>query len=219
MKPRNFGGFLTATLLLAALMAPPGTAFADDDDDDSAASFAGVGSFFGPEEIDGSSILVRAESGVAYTLSTRELEPGAAYTNWWVAFNNPEDCVDPCNCSDADFDNPDEVISVFWATGRVADDHGQGDFAANVDFGELPPNPNQVAFGLANPIVPGAEVHVIVRTHGQASTLPRALEAQLTEFNGGCTKTSDDDPPGDACFDVQFSVHRSPVCRPGDDDD
>ena len=219
MKTHNFVGCLTTAFLLAALLVPPGTAFADDDDNNSAVSFAGVGSFFDPEEIDGSSILVRTETGIAYTLSTRELAPGAAYTNWWVAFNNPEDCVDPCNCSDVDFANPDEVISVFWATGRVADSNGQGDFAANVDFGELPSNPDQVAFGLANPIEPGAEVHVIVRTHGEASALPDVLEAQLTEFNGGCAATSNEDPADDACFDLQFSVHRSPVCQPGDDDD
>ncbi len=39
------------------------------------------------------------------------------------------------------------------------------------------------------------------------------LDAQLTQFNGGCPPNPDEQPGG--CIDVQFSVHRAPVCANG----
>lgn len=39
------------------------------------------------------------------------------------------------------------------------------------------------------------------------------LDAQLTQFNGGCPPNPDEQPGG--CIDVQFSVHRAPVCDNG----
>lgn len=40
-----------------------------------------------------------------------------------------------------------------------------------------------------------------------------ALKAQLTQFNGGCPPNALEVPGG--CIDVQFSIHRAPVCFNG----
>lgn len=213
--------FLASALvtLLAGLLTFSAAADDDDDDTRSAVSFAGVEEFpvAGGDAVDGASILLRNDEGVAYTFSTRSLRRAAPYTNWWVNFNNPEDCTTPCACSDVDFGNPEVDIGVFWATGRVTNGFGQADFSAQVAYGDLPGGEDQVPFApaFASPIEPGAEIHLIVRAHGPR--LRGALEEQLTQFNGGCPPHPVDSLEG--CVDVQFSVHRSPQCKADDDDD
>ena len=94
---------------------------------------------------------------------------------------------------------------MFWATGRVIDRFGQAVFAADVAYEVLPAGDDQVPFGdFARPIEEGAEIHIIVRSHGLPIT--SLLEEQLTSFDGGCDIR--------ACDDVQFSVHSSPTCSP-----
>ncbi|MBI3245111.1 MAG: hypothetical protein HYZ50_01245 [Deltaproteobacteria bacterium] len=44
-----------------------------------------------------------------------------------------------------------------------------------------------------------AEIHLVVRTHGLASTDPAVLQLQLTTFNGGC--------PPNTCVNVQVAPH------------
>lgn len=150
-----------------------------------------------------SSLLVRTDDGVAMTINTRELQRRGAYTNWWITFNDPEECSTPCECTGDDLGTPAVNGGVFWATGRVADRFGQAEFAANTDFGERPDGEGQIPNpDLDNPVAEGAEIHLVVRSHGRA--LGRFLEEQLTTINGGC-------PPNE-CVDVQFAIHRSPTC-------
>lgn len=170
-----------------------------------------VQSFDGETEVDGTSILHRIgdQGRVAMTLETRELENNSPYTIWWVVFNNPELCDTPCACGDPDFANADEVgIGVFWATGRFSNNVGDADFAAQVDEGELPRGPDQVPFpDFASPLEDedDAEIHLVVRAHGQPLSQQTQLR-QLTEFDGGC--------PPNVCVDVQFAIHPSPSCTP-----
>lgn len=217
MKNNHISVSLIGAICGAALLLPS-PALADDDDGGTEISFAGVEEFpvLGGHAVDGASILTRNERGVAYTLSTRGLHPDATYTNWWVSFNNPESCLIPCGCGAADFDNADVDIGVFWATGRFSDGVGQADFSAEVDYGELPAGADQVPFfpAFASPIVPGAEIHLIVRAHGPTVN---GGEAQLTRFNGGCPPNPSDDLNG--CIDVQFSVHSAAQCDAEDEDD
>jgi hypothetical protein len=149
--------------------------------------------------------LTRTATGIASTVSTSNLSPGAAYTMWWVIFNNPEFCVG--GCGEDDFSNPTVNASVFFADGEVIGLNGLGNFSAQVGIGQLP-SPNQVELGngLLNPLT--AEVRNVVRDHGPASSDP----AQLTTFNGGCTLT-----PGDGlfpCHDEQLAVFSTPVPEP-----
>jgi hypothetical protein len=172
-------------------------------------SYADVQRFSG-EVVDGSELFVRTDMGVAYTMNASDLEKDHAYTNWFVTFNKPALCDTACLCgADEDFemDNAAEIgIGVFWATGRVADKLGQANFAAHADYGVLPAGVDQVPFpGLDSPIMEGAEVHIVTRDHGKKKKGSK-LEAQLSEFNGGC--------PKDGCVDVQFAVNPSPTCVP-----
>lgn len=153
--------------------------------------------------------LTRTATGIASTVSTSNLSTGAAYTMWWVIFNNPEFCVG--GCGEDDFSNPTVNASVFFADGEVIGSNGLGNFSAQVGIGQLP-NPNQVELGngLFNPLT--AEVWNVVRDHGPASSDPALLQAQLTTFNGGCTLT-----PGDGlfpCRDEQLAVFSTPVPEP-----
>lgn len=153
--------------------------------------------------------LTRTATGIASTVSTSNLSPGAAYTMWWVIFNNPEFCVG--GCGEDDFFNPTVNASAFFADGEVIGLNGLGNFSAQVGIGQLP-NPNQVLFGngLFNPLT--AEVWNVVRDHGPASSDLALLNAQLTTFNGGCTLT-----PGDGlfpCLDEQSAVFSTPVPEP-----
>ena len=157
-------------------------------------------------ELDSTSALHRSRTGVGYTASVRGLEPGAAYTNWFVAFTRPDRCETACACGLADLSNPDAEVGVYYATGRVADDYGQATFSSETDYGELPDGEDQVPLaGLENPVTLRSEVHLVVRRHDRAAVDDLLREAQLTTFNAGC--------PAGGCVDEQVSVHRSPSCR------
>lgn len=148
-----------------------------------------------------SSVMTRYANGVAYTISTVGLVPGGAYTNWWVIFNNPQFCSPP-GCSGKDFPqnggDPKVQASVLWATGRVADAGGQGNFSAQLAAGGVSAAPGQILFGpgLLNPS--RAEIHIIVRSHGFA-LWGSDLVAQLTTVAGGCALAG--------CQDQQFVMH------------
>jgi len=160
-------------------------------------------------KVDATTLLVRNDDGVAMTFDTKQLRPRAPYTAWWVVFNNPELCREPCACGFPDvFDAAqaeDVETAVFWATGRVTDRYGQAHFSGAVGVGEeeLPTGDDQVVFG-PGLLDPDAEIHLVTRTHGRERHPERRLEKQLTEFNGLCSPN---------CFDQQVSVHRSPTCE------
>ncbi|MEM7023627.1 MAG: hypothetical protein AAF637_13700 [Pseudomonadota bacterium] len=154
-------------------------------------------------EVDGTSTLIRSRDGASFTLDTRHLRKNAPYTIWWVVFNKPQACEEPYACGAVDLDNPAVETGLFWATGRLADRHGQATFAAEIDVGELPTEEGQLPHPVAvNPLTDPkrAEIHLVVRGHGRKRGAH--LEAQLTTLNGGC-------PPND-CGNVQFSIHASP---------
>lgn len=154
-------------------------------------------------ESDGASTLIRTGKNVGYHAVLRNLEPGAAYTNWFVTFNEPQNCAVPCSCGVADLFTPAVETGIFFATGGVADAYGRASFAGETNWGEVPGGFDQAPapFGAE----PDAEVHIVVRTHGPARDDPGELEVQLTQFDGNC--------PDGGCVDEQVSVHRSPFCR------
>lgn len=159
------------------------------------------------DEIDATTMLVRRRDGIGMSFNTTQLLPDAPYTAWWVIFNKPNKCLNPCECG---FDDVFDLVhstnaqtSVFFATGRMTDSNGQAVFSAQIERNELPTGDDQVLFGpgLTNP---DAEVHLVTRTHGLALGSRDELDEQLTQFNGGCNVD---------CFDTHVSVHRSPSCE------
>lgn len=166
------------------------------------------GSPIPPDERDvtGSAILVRSEQGVTINVSTSQLEPGYAYSNWWIIFNHPEACEDGCGADD--LGNPDVEASVTYATGRVANADGEAHFSAFLPVGLVRLNRtvegrerHRLGPGLQN--LWGAEIHYIIRSHGPAGPSVATLIEEIGTFNHSCDRA-----PG--CYDAQVIAFAKP---------
>ena len=143
-----------------------------------------------------SSTLVRTRNGVSIQLSTSGLEPGATYTVWMVVFNNPAACSDGVCGEDDVLPPPGNVaaeVAVARVSGRVITASGAANFGGRLNVGAM----SEVLFGpgLTDPMT--AEIHLIVRSHGEK--IPGLVDNQIHEVGGGCEIN--------VCEDVQFSVH------------
>ncbi len=205
---------LVFSLLLALALAVSSAA-----QEDMQTSTATVHLMSDGSEIEGSwSTLTRYENGVAMTLHTSGLTAGDVVTAWWVIFNAPENCSDgACDANDVFmFDDEGKMIvgdsgpqanaeqreaaqiSVLGATGNLVGESGEGHFAAWLGVGEVP----GVLFGPALQNASGAEIHVVLRTHGPLD--PDTFDEQITAFNGGCPAEF----PNAPCRNVQSAVHQ-----------
>lgn len=161
----------------------------------------------------GTSTITRTTGGVSIVNHTTGLTSGDAVTNWFVVFNNPEACIVPGECSDADLvafvgsldpENPDAAqnpvgIDVLFATGHVVNGN-RTSFAAHLAVGDTSGSLfGPFSVGLQDPFK--AEVHSIVRTHGPA--IPGIVNAQIRTVEGGCDPDTDE-----PCEDVQAAVHK-----------
>jgi hypothetical protein len=143
--------------------------------------------------------LVRLASGVSITLHTSDLDVESAYSLWVVIFNNPAGCSEPCG--NDDLTNAAAEPSARFGVGHLIGQSGKGSFGAHIPAGNTgeglpaaPPPP--FGPGLLNPL--GAEIHLVLRTHGPAA--PASLPEQIASFNGGC--------PPNTCENRQVSVHK-----------
>lgn len=153
----------------------------------------------------GSSTLNRTPSGVTLSASTTMLGVDAVYTLWWVIFNNPAACAaDPC--ADTDFATAAVEASVMNATGRAADANGEATFSAFLPVGFTHTEPvsatGRQLFGPGLQEAAGAEIHVIIRSHGPASGNPE----QLNTFMADCDNVA----PAMGCYDDQAIVFPRP---------
>lgn len=152
----------------------------------------------------GTSHLVRTDRAVSVALISEALTPDDAYTLWWVIFNQPDGCAGDCDEDDVlDADgnldpNPAADVSVLFADGRLAVG-STGAFAAQLAEGE---QPGEVLTGSGLTNARGAEVHLVVRSHGPA--VDDLLDEQLSTFAGGCEIAGGPN----TCADVQFAVHQ-----------
>lgn len=129
--------------------------------------------------------LVATSSGVSARLSARDLEPGHAYTLWFVLVNNPGAC-DPRPCTGPDIlTNPAVDSQVAYGAGQVAGNSGTATFSTRFNAGPvagwLPGR------ALDDPLL--AEYHLVVNDHGpmHAAHMPDMIRT----YRGGC---SDDSP-------------------------
>lgn len=192
---------------------------------------APVLTFDGLDEV-GTSHLVRTPNGINYNLSTSGLEPGHAYTLWFVVFNNTAGCVDGTPgfslCGPFDVVNDDARPDMMYAAGNIAGGSGQATFAGRRRAGDASGSANGPvalpAYGLEDPF--GAEIHLVVHDHGPM--IPEFLPDMIQSIDGGCfdagvpaagvaSPWNDyDGPPGvgaygrrgpNACGSVQFAIH------------
>jgi hypothetical protein len=152
----------------------------------------------------GASTLIRGANGVAGTLRLDGLTPLRATTVWWVVFNRPAGCAAACDTGDLFDDtgalapNPEARISLIWAAGQLPASSSAA-FDLHLDRG----SENDAVFGpgLLDPA--GAEIHLLVRTHGPAlggDTRGERLKAQLTSYEGGCATNR--------CRNTHLAIHR-----------
>lgn len=210
-------------LMLAAALAIPGTVGADHGN-----PHADVQQLFNFEDgsrADGASVLWRDDDlgTVTARIWAASLEPGAAYTYWWVVFNHPENCNTGA-CGEDDIFNPDFSfnlaqhdavgLAVLGGNGEIASDTGAATFSGVLFEGsslghEVLIGDGGFASDNGNLLIDAvtAEVHVVIRNHGPAQS-GADLAEQLLTFGGNCTtEPVVDDDPTFACFDEQFAVH------------
>ena len=169
----------------------------------------------GLEGIMGTSKLLRNKSGITVNFKAINLKPGA-YTIWWVIWNNPEECATPGACIEDDFATPGKVgVEVMYAAGHVVGTNGKGNFSARLKAGDLPESmntsfgfPSVGGLGVGNTF--GAEVHVVLRTHGPV--VPTLVSEQISSYRGGCNNpfaippfTSYPDAIGE-CADIAAAI-------------
>jgi len=110
---------------------------------------------------------------------------GDATTNWFVIFNDPSGCTDPCGEDDViDMilgDNSAQV-GIHFAAGHVAGSptwHAAGTLRVGDDSGLFLGDVLIDAFA--------AEVHVVARSHGAMSTIPPGERGYaINSIDGGC---------------------------------
>ncbi len=162
--------------------------------------------------VSGESTLVRTVNGLSMTFTDNELEPGDAYSIWWLIFNNPAGCTGGCGEDEVGAflesgENPAE-LSALNATGGVADSSGSATFSASLAIGDE--GPGEFLFGEGVTDSLGAEVHLIIRTHGPASEDADTLLAQTSTFGGSCDVNAGGtlaEGEGFACLEPHASIH------------
>lgn len=145
-------------------------------------------------KIVGTSTIVRDESGVSFTIQTKGLIPGNAYTIW-IIFKQKTDSKE------------DRMIAVN-ATGGVAPSAEKAVFAGRVGVGRIwdaRGDRSAVRFNgeFFDPMK--ATVMFAIANHGKAD--PKKLHEQLTtRFGGNCSnRKGNKDPEAKPCLTVQRS--------------
>lgn len=177
----------------------------------------------------GQSILVRdgAQGTISAKINATHLEPGHAYTYWWVVFDDPSQCEVPFECGEADLftdvglnvSQIDAVgISVLGGNGEIANNGGRATFTGRLfaDTGaghDVVVGPGGALLDAGDFLneanVMTAEIHIVLRDHGPALS-GAALADQLLTFAGNCTAASSAGlGDGDfTCIEPQFAVHK-----------
>ncbi len=144
----------------------------------------------------GGSMLARTPDGIFMNYHTAGLMPGTVATFWLSIFNTPAGCAtNPCTA--ADFTNPNAHGALVYGGGRIIGADGTATFGGFRAVGDTAGVFDGTAGRLILPLT--AQIHLVVRTHGAASSDPIALNQQLTTFNGGC--------PPNTCANIQISSH------------
>jgi hypothetical protein len=140
-------------------------------------------------DLGGAATLVRSKHAIELHISTSGLDLNAAYSVWWVVFNNPSACVGGCGLDD--LGRPEVRASVLNAAGFVTGFDGTANVDARLEGGEPPLGVVITPAGTVNGLDVSngfrAEVHFILRSHGMI--LPGSVAAQISTTSGGCNPT------------------------------
>ena len=151
---------------------------------------ANVVDFDSGKPVKGAATLTRAMESATARIYTTGLQKKAAYTIWWVVWNDPSLCTGGCGEDDLGITRN----SVFYAGGFVTGKEGTVNVSVHVDAGDLAggidvllPGGLEVGHGFL------AEIHLIIRSHGKI--IKGMADAQVGTFFGACDINT--------CFDDQ----------------
>jgi hypothetical protein len=168
----------------------------------------------------GWSRMYRTDDSDRFQFRSGHLNPRDAVTMWFVSFNNPAGCTDPCGPDDVFIDgdpalglDADAIASAAvvagYAGGDVAGPNGKIYIGGTVDEGAV--NGTETIVGV-EPVLHDArtaEIHLVARSHGPA--IKGLVDVQLGSYGGGCDVFH---LPGvyplglGECSDVQAAVHK-----------
>lgn len=175
--------------LAVALVLGFGVATVHGHDDEDRRTYQ-TANFFQPgtpaNQLGGAATLYRSKQRLEVRVATSGLNPGSAYSVWWVLFHNPSACSPP-GCGADDLKTDAVRASVFYAAGFVTGMDGTGYATGYVDAGALPEGV-EVSDGTVSGLRRGrglrTEVHIVLRTHGLIN--PGRVHEQIGSFNGAC---------------------------------
>lgn len=213
MKRLNIVRFVAAAAALPAVLLPAITGAAEFEPalGKPKVSISDMAVFPNGPAVAGASVLTRYNTHVNGTVSATGLTAYGAYSWWWVVFNNPAFCVDGCGLDDLPFGatpisngDPRVEASLLWGAGFVANGTGAAQVEARLDRAK-PPGEVRFGPGLRRPR--GAEIHIVLRSHGPA--VAGEVAGQIGSFNGGCTA---EEIAALMCpnGNVQFAAHSLP---------
>ncbi len=149
--------------------------------------------------VPGAGTLLRSGNSLDLRVQMSGLDTNAAYTLWWIIFNNPEECTTgaaPALCGSGDLDpdrdgagiNPVDR-GVRNAAAFLTGLDGTANIVARLHEGPAPTGPAAAGFGQLNDSV-GAEIHIVIQTHG--APLAGSVATQMTIPGGVCNPDCED---------------------------
>lgn len=129
----------------------------------------------------GGATLTRTRQSATARIYTTGLHTEAAYTIWWVVWNDPSACTGGCGEDDLGATGN----SVFYAGGFVTGTDGTANVSVHVEAGDLAGGIDVLIPGGLHPGNGfGAEIHLIIRSHGPI--IEGLADAQIGTFMGAC---------------------------------
>lgn len=130
--------------------------------------------------------LTRRDDGVSWRFQTSRLQPGHAYTIWFVVLNDPDQClgVPTCNAPDIVTRHLITDSQVTYGAGHVVGGSGQATFAASFQAGAI--GGWFEGGGLWDPRT--ADIHLVLNDHGPM--LPAYMPGMTHTYRAGCTDAS-----------------------------
>lgn len=143
------------------------------------------------EPTDGTTRLVRRDSGLSASYHAVDLPPGQAVTMWFIVFNNPSACAtSPCSPPDLFENAPGGPAGDFlWGGGTIVGGTGKVNLGGHLAVGDASRS-GVMEIGMPEYLSPltdpwNAEVHLVIHSHGPKQT-GTDLKSQLNSFTGGC---------------------------------
>ena len=169
---------LSLSVTLLAFSAIPATSMAQ-----TAFQAADVMNFTTGEATTGAMTLSRSANSVHLRGSIAGLDKKSVYSVWWIIFNNPAGCVGGgdgiCTGDDVYPGGPADAAALN-ASGFLTGTDGTGYFVGELETG-APPAGMPCCFGQLNDSV-GAEIHIVIQTHGPA--VVGTIATEMTNANG-----------------------------------